>query len=98
MNKAEMVDALASQANVSKKDARAVLDAIFDPSDGLIANSLRRGERVAVTGFGTFEARERGPRVGRNPRTGKEIQIGPSKAPAFRPGKGLRDAIQQKGR
>lgn len=95
MNKAEMVDALASRANVSKKDARAVLDAIFDPNDGLIANSLRRGERVAVTGFGTFEARERGPRVGRNPRTGKEIQIGPSKAPAFRAGKGLRDAIQQ---
>lgn len=95
MNKAEMVDALASRANVSKKDARAVLDAIFDPNDGLISNSLRKGERVAVTGFGTFEARERGPRVGRNPRTGKEIKIGPSKAPAFRAGKGLRDAIQQ---
>jgi DNA-binding protein HU-beta len=95
MNKADMVDALASRANVSKKDARAVLDAIFDPNDGLIANSLRQGERVAVTGFGTFEARERGPRVGRNPRTGKEIKIGASRAPAFKAGKGLKDAIQQ---
>lgn len=97
MNKAEMIDALASRAQVSKKDARAVLDAIFDPSNGLIADTLRKGERVAVTGFGTFEARERGPRVGRNPRTGKEIQIAASRAPAFKPGKGLRDAIQ-KGR
>jgi DNA-binding protein HU-beta len=98
MNKAEMVDALASRAQVSKKDARAVVDAIFNPSDGLIASSLRKGQRVAVTGFGTFEARERGPRIGRNPRTGKEIKIAASMAPAFRPGKGLRDAIQQKGR
>jgi DNA-binding protein HU-beta len=98
MNKADMIDALADRAQVSKKDARAVLDAIFDPNDGLIANSLRKGERVAVTGFGTFEARERGPRVGRNPRTGKEIKIAASMAPAFRPGKGLKDAIQQKGR
>ncbi len=98
MNKAEMVEALASRAQVSKKDARAVLDAIFDPNDGLIASTLRGGERVAVTGFGTFEARERGPRVGRNPRTGKEIKIAASRAPAFRPGKVLKDAIQQRGR
>lgn len=95
MNKAEMIDALASRAQVSKKDARAVLDAIFDPTNGLIADTLRKGERVAVTGFGTFEARERGPRVGRNPRTGQEIQIPASRAPAFKPGKGLRDAIQK---
>lgn len=98
MNKADMVDALANRADVTKKDARAVLDAIFDPTDGLISRSLRKGERVAVTGFGTFEARDRGARVGRNPRTGKEIQIPASKAPAFRAGKGLRDAIQKGGK
>jgi DNA-binding protein HU-beta len=98
MNKADMVNALADRADVSRKDARAVLDAIFDPNDGLISRSLREGERVALTGFGTFEARERSARVGRNPRTGKEIQIPASMAPAFRAGKGLRDAIQRKGR
>jgi len=93
MNKAELVDAVADRANVSKKDARAVMDALFDPQGGLIAESLRQGERVAVTGFGTFEVRERGPRTGRNPRTGKEIKIEASKAPAFRPGKGLKDSM-----
>lgn len=96
MNKAEMIDALVKKTQVSKKDARAVVDALFDPNDGVIADSLRKGERVAVTGFGTFEARERGPRIGRNPRTGKEIEIAASTAPAFRAGKGLKDAIQQR--
>lgn len=96
MNKAEMIDALVQKTEVSKKDARAIVDALFDPTDGVIADSLRRGERVAVTGFGTFEARERGPRIGRNPRTGKEIQIAASTAPAFRAGKGLREAIQKR--
>lgn len=95
MNKTDLVNEVASRANVSKKDARAVVDAIFDPEQGLIADSLRRGDRVAVAGFGTFEIRERGPRVGRNPRTGEEMQIGPSRAPAFRAGKSLRDAMQK---
>jgi len=96
MNKAELVDELVRKTQVSKRDARAVVDALFDPTEGVIASSLRKGERVAVTGFGTFEARERGPRVGRNPRTGKEIKIAASTAPAFRAGKGLKDAIQQR--
>jgi len=96
MNKAELIDAAASRAQVTKKDARAVIDAIFDPTTGIIAETLQKGDRVAMTGFGTFEARDRGPRVGRNPRTGEEIQIAASRAPAFRPGKGLREAVQKK--
>ena len=95
MNKTDLVDALADRAQVSRRDARAVVEAIFSPDDGLIADSLRKGERVAIAGFGTFELRERGARMGRNPRTGKEIQIGPSRAPAFRAGKGLKDVMQQ---
>lgn len=94
MNKADLVNAVADRANVSKKDARSVVDALFDPQEGLIARSLRKGDRVSVTGFGTFEVRQRGPRTGRNPRTGEEIRIAASKAPAFRAGKGLKDAMQ----
>lgn len=93
MNKTELVDELASVTDVAKKDVKAVVDALFDV-DGVIAGALKGGDRVALTGFGTFEVRSRAARTARNPRTGEEIQVPASKAPAFRAGKSLKDAIR----
>lgn len=93
MNKGELVDQLAQRTDLSKKEARAAVDALFDPKNGLIAQTLKRGERVTITGFGAFEVRERGERMARNPRTGKEMKLPASKAPAFRPGKALKEGV-----
>jgi DNA-binding protein HU-beta len=93
MNKGELIDAVAELSGLSKKDARAAVDAMFDPQGGAITRALRKGGKVAVAGFGTFEARARNARTARNPRTGETIQVPASKAPAFRAGKSLREAI-----
>ena len=78
---------------LTKAEASEALEALFG-TGGVIAGALKRGERVQITGFGTFEARERKARTGRNPRTGEAIQIAASKAPSFKAGKGLKEAIQ----
>ena len=92
MNKSDLVDALASAAGMTKADASRAVDAMFSPSDGIIAEALRGGNRVQITGFGTFEVKHRKARMGRNPRTGESIQISASNTPAFKAGKGLKDA------
>ena len=93
MNKSDLVDALADSAGMTKADASRALDALFG-SGGVIAQALRAGQRVQITGFGTCEAKYRRARMGRNPRTGATIHIPASKRPGFRPGKGFKDAIQ----
>ncbi len=93
MNKSDLVDALAEAADMSKTDASNAVDALFAPDSGIIAKALRGGTRVQITGFGTFEAKHRKARQGRNPRTGETIQIKASNTPAFKAGKGLKDAI-----
>ena len=93
MNKSDLVDALADSAGMTKVDASRALDALFG-ADGVIATALRGDQRVQITGFGTFEAKRRKARMGRNPRTGATIQIPASKTPGFRAGKGFKDAIQ----
>jgi DNA-binding protein HU-beta len=93
MNKSHLVDALADSAGLTKADASRALDALFG-SDGVIAVALRGDQRVQITGFGTFEAKHRKARMGRNPRTGATIQIPASKTPGFRAGKGFKDAIR----
>ena len=70
------------------------MDALFSPDGGVIAAALRRDDRVQITGFGTFEAKHRKARTGRNPRTGQTIRIAATKTPGFRAGKGLKDAIK----
>ena len=95
MNKTELIDKLADTANLSKADAGRVVDALFDVNSGIVAGTLKGGGKVQITGFGTFETRKRGARVGRNPRTGEKIQIAASTAPAFKPGKGLKDSIKR---
>jgi DNA-binding protein HU-beta len=89
MNKAELIDAVASSADLSKASATEAVDAVVDT----ITASLRKGDSVTLVGFGTFEVRARAARTGRNPQTGEEIQIKASKAPAFKAGKALKDAV-----
>jgi DNA-binding protein HU-beta len=94
MNKSDLVDALAGKAGMTKADASKAIDALFTPEGGIIAGALKGGKRVQITGFGTFEAKQRKARMGRNPRTGQAIHIAATKTPGFRAGKGLKDAIQ----
>jgi DNA-binding protein HU-beta len=89
MNKAELIDAVASSADLSRASATQAVDAVVDT----ITESLRKGDSVTLVGFGTFEVRARAARTGRNPQTGEEIQIKASNAPAFKAGKALKDAV-----
>ena len=89
MNKTELVAAVAEQAEISKKDAEKALKAFVD----VITEQLKAGEKVQLVGFGTFEVSERAAREGRNPQTGKTMKIAACKAPKFKAGKALKDAI-----
>ncbi len=94
MNKTELIDRLAEVTSLSKADAGRAVDALFDVDKGIIVGALKKSTKVQITGFGTFETRRRGPRMGRNPRTGERIQIPASVSPAFRAGKGLKDGVK----
>ena len=89
MNKTELIDAIAAQADISKAAAGRALDAAV----GSITAALQKGDSVSLIGFGTFYVGERAARTGRNPRTGKTLEIKAAKSPKFRPGKGLKDAL-----
>ena len=90
MNKIELVKAVSTQAELTQKDAAKVVDALFET----ISSTLAKEEKIQLIGFGTFEVRERSARKGRNPQTGEEIDIAASKAPAFKPGKELKEAVK----
>ena len=94
MNKSDLVDALASQTGMTKADAARAVDALFATDSGIISKSLKFGKKVQITGFGTFEAKMRKARTGRNPRTGQTINIPATTSPSFRAGKGLKDAMK----
>ncbi len=89
-NKAELVSEVAAKTDLTKKEVAAAVDAIFNS----IQEDLAKGEKVQLIGFGTFEVRHRAARKGRNPQTGKEIEIAASNVPAFKPGKALKDAVK----
>ena len=89
MNKTELIAAMADQAGLSKKDAEKALKAFTD----IVADELKKGEKVQLVGFGTFEVSERAAREGRNPLTGASMKIAASKAPKFKAGKALKDMI-----
>ena len=97
MNKAELVDRLAERIRVSQRESRNLVDAIFDPDPrvGLIAAELVAGRKVSISGFGSFEARARKARVGRNPHTGEPLEIPASRAPAFKAGKPLKEMLRE---
>ena len=90
MNKPEMIAAMAETSGLSKKDCEAALAAFLTATE----NALKSGDKVQLVGFGSFEVKERAAHIGRNPSTGAEITIPASKAPAFKHGKALKDAIQ----
>jgi len=91
MNKSELINAIAEQANLSKADAGRSLDALIKT----IETTLKAGDSIALVGFGTFTVKERAERTGRNPQTGQEIIIAASRVPSFKPGKGLKDAVNE---
>ena len=91
MNKTELVAAVAEQAGLSKKDAEKAVNAFTDA----VADALVKGDKVQLVGFGTFEVSERAAREGRNPQTGATMKIAASKAPKFKAGKALKDAVNK---
>lgn len=90
MNKSELIAAVAESAELSKAAAGKAVDAALDA----VTDALQKGDQVTLIGFGTFSVRKRAARNGRDPRTGKTIKIKASKVPAFRAGKGLKDAVK----
>ena len=90
MKRSELVAAIADKASMTKKDADLALGATIEA----ITDALKKGDKVHLVGFGTFEVLEKAARVGRNPQTGKEIKIPASKAPAFKAGKAFKEAIK----
>ncbi len=89
MNKAELIAAVAEKTELSKKDSEKAVTAAFEA----ITAALEAGEKVQLVGFGVFETKERGERIGRNPRTKAEIKIPASRIPSFKAGKALKDAV-----
>ncbi|MDW0109086.1 MULTISPECIES: HU family DNA-binding protein [Sporosarcina] len=90
MNKTELINSVAEEAGLSKKDATKAVETVFET----IQDALSKGEKVQLIGFGNFEVRERAARKGRNPQSGEEIEIAASKVPAFKAGKALKDAVK----
>ena len=91
MTKTELINSIAEKAGCTKKDAAAALEATV----AVINESLEKGEKVSITGFGTFEIRERGEKTCINPRTKKTMVCPPSKAPAFKAGRALKEAVNK---
>ena len=91
MNKAELITAVAEKAGLSKKDSEKAINAAFDT----ITETLVSGDKVQLVGFGAFEVKERGARVGRNPKTKEEIMIPASRVASFKVGKALKDAVSK---
>ena len=92
MNKAELVTAMAEQTELSKKDVEKALKAFVD----VVSSELANGGKIQLVGFGTFDVTERAAREGRNPQTGEPMQIAASKAPRFKAGKALKDAVNNR--
>lgn len=91
MNKAELINAAAEKAGLSKKDTEAAINAAIDA----ITEALAAGDKVQLVGFGVFEVKARAARIGRNPKTRETINIPASKVPVFKPGKGLKDSVSK---
>jgi DNA-binding protein HU-beta len=89
MNKSELIQAISEKADLNKAVSEKALNSMIE----VISEQLSKGETVALVGFGTFQVSERAARKGRNPQTGQEIDIAASKNPVFKPGKGLKDAV-----
>jgi len=91
LNKTELVNSVAEKAEMTKKDAEKVVNAVFTS----IEEALGKGDKVQLVGFGTFEVKERAARTGRNPKTGEEISIAATKVPVFKAGKSLKEIVSK---
>ena len=89
MNKGDLIDKIVEETTLKKKDVENCLNSFVS----VIQNELKKGEKVAIAGFGTFDVSNRKARIGRNPQTGEEIKIAASKNPKFKPGKSFKDMI-----
>ncbi len=89
MNKSELVDHIAEASDISKASAARALDSVLEA----ITDSLKQSDPVVLVGFGTFSVRDRAARLGRNPQTGETINVAAARIPVFKPGKGLKDAL-----
>ena len=89
MNKSELIDAIAASADIPKAQASRALDAVIDS----VTSALKQSDQVVLVGFGTFSVKERAARSGRNPQTGQPIEIAAARIPTFKPGKALKDAV-----
>ena len=101
MNKNELIDAIVQKTDLNKRQAAEVLNALFSTDSdkkkmGIIAAEVAKGEKISLTGFGTFERRQRKARTGRNPQTGETLKIAAAKYPAFTAGKAFKDRVQPK--
>ena len=94
MNKAELLEALVKKTDLPARDVKAVVDALFHASEGVLAKSLKKGEKVVIAGFGSFERRARGARTARNPQTGATIKVKARKVPACRAGASLKETVR----
>lgn len=89
MTKAELVDEVARATQLTKKHAEIIVNTVFDS----IVHSLKEGEKIELRGFGSFRIRHRGPRLGRNPKTGEKVEVPAKRIPYFKPGKELREML-----
>jgi len=96
MNRAELVEALVERTELSKKDANNVIGAMFDASEGIIARAMKKGDRIAITGFGVFGVGKRAARTARNPQSGAPIKVAAAKVPKFRAGASLKAVVNGK--
>ena len=94
MNKAELLEALVKKTDLSNRDVKSVVDALFDASEGVIAKTIKKGDKVVIAGFGSFERRARGARTARNPQTGASIKVKARKVPAFKAGASLKETVR----
>ena len=91
MTKAELVEEVARTAQITKKHAELIVDTVFES----IVNSLKDGDKIELRGFGSFRIRQRGPRIGRNPKTGARVEVPSKRIPYFKPGKELKELLNE---
>jgi integration host factor subunit beta len=91
MTKAELIDEVSKVVEMTRKDSETIVETIFDS----IVNSLHKGDKIEIRGFGSFRTRQRQPRIGRNPKTGSRVEVPSKRIPFFKPSKELRDLVNQ---
>ena len=93
MNKSELIQHLADEAELPSAQAGRIINMLFDPAKGVIAQAMRKGDQVSITGFGTFVQKQRNARTGRNPQTGEAVKVKAKKVPGFRAGATLKQTV-----